>query len=147
MNIIQELEAEEAARVLGDRKIPEFQPGDTVRVNVKIKEKFPDRKVKLVAVHTPSYSGSQVSGYNAAVTSLVKAFATQGKPTEKINIFTGWVNITGLPAISLPVGLSLSGLPIGAQFVAGFGADAALLDFALAIEKDVPPPPLPALED
>ena len=38
MNIIQELEAEEAARVLGDRKIPEFQPGDTVRVNVKIKE-------------------------------------------------------------------------------------------------------------
>jgi large subunit ribosomal protein L19 len=38
MNIIQELEAEEAARVLGDRKIPDFQPGDTVRVNVKIKE-------------------------------------------------------------------------------------------------------------
>ena len=38
MNIIQELEKEEAARVLGDRKIPDFQPGDTVRVNVKIKE-------------------------------------------------------------------------------------------------------------
>ncbi len=38
MNVIQELEKEEAARLLGDRKIPEFQPGDTVRVNVKIKE-------------------------------------------------------------------------------------------------------------
>src|ERR1700690_1205222 len=38
MNTIQELEKEEAARLLGDRKIPEFQPGDTVRVNVKIKE-------------------------------------------------------------------------------------------------------------
>ena len=38
MNVIQELEKEEAARVLGDRKIPDFQPGDTVRVNVKIKE-------------------------------------------------------------------------------------------------------------
>ena len=38
MNIIQELEREEAARVMGDKKIPDFQPGDTVRVNVKIKE-------------------------------------------------------------------------------------------------------------
>ncbi|KAK0332628.1 hypothetical protein LTR94_024081, partial [Friedmanniomyces endolithicus] len=32
------LNAEEKARVLGERKIPEFQPGDTLRVNVKIKE-------------------------------------------------------------------------------------------------------------
>ena len=38
MNIIEQLEAEEAARVMGDKKIPDFQPGDTVRVNVKIKE-------------------------------------------------------------------------------------------------------------
>ncbi len=38
MNIVQQLAAEEKARVLGDRKIPEFQPGDTLRVMVKIKE-------------------------------------------------------------------------------------------------------------
>ncbi|MFN3838900.1 MAG: 50S ribosomal protein L19 [Brevundimonas sp.] len=38
MNIVQTLNAEEKARVLGERKIPEFQPGDTLRVNVKIKE-------------------------------------------------------------------------------------------------------------
>ena len=38
MNIVQQLEAEEKARVLGDRKIPDFQPGDTLRVMVKIKE-------------------------------------------------------------------------------------------------------------
>jgi len=38
MDVIKDLEQEEAARVLGDRKIPDFQPGDTVRVNVKIKE-------------------------------------------------------------------------------------------------------------
>ncbi len=38
MNIVQQLDAEEKARVLGERKIPEFQPGDTLRVNVKIKE-------------------------------------------------------------------------------------------------------------
>jgi large subunit ribosomal protein L19 len=38
MNVIQELEKEEADRLLALRKIPDFQPGDTVRVNVKIKE-------------------------------------------------------------------------------------------------------------
>ncbi len=38
MNLIQELEKEEADRLLATRTIPEFQPGDTVRVNVKIKE-------------------------------------------------------------------------------------------------------------
>ena len=37
-NIIAELEGEESARLLAGKKIPEFQPGDTVRVNVRIKE-------------------------------------------------------------------------------------------------------------
>ena len=37
-NIIAELEREESQRLLAKRAIPEFQPGDTVRVNVKIKE-------------------------------------------------------------------------------------------------------------
>lgn len=38
MNIIQQLEKEEADRLLATRTIPDFQPGDTIRVNVKIKE-------------------------------------------------------------------------------------------------------------
>ena len=38
MNMIQQLEAEEAQRLAGLRKTPEFQPGDTLRVNVRIKE-------------------------------------------------------------------------------------------------------------
>ena len=38
MNMIETLEKEEADRLLATRKIPEFQPGDTVRVNVRIKE-------------------------------------------------------------------------------------------------------------
>ncbi|MFZ5668255.1 MAG: 50S ribosomal protein L19 [Pseudomonadota bacterium] len=37
-NIIAELEQEETARLAGLRKTPDFQPGDTVRVNVRIKE-------------------------------------------------------------------------------------------------------------
>ena len=38
MNIVQQLAAEEKARVLEGREIPDFRPGDTLRVNVRIKE-------------------------------------------------------------------------------------------------------------
>ena len=38
MNIIQQLEKEELDRLAATRAIPTFQAGDTVRVNVKIKE-------------------------------------------------------------------------------------------------------------
>ncbi len=38
MNVIETLRKEEADRLLAARKIPEFRPGDTVRVNVRIKE-------------------------------------------------------------------------------------------------------------
>ena len=36
--IIQELEAEQMAVVKAQRELPEFSPGDTVRVNVKVTE-------------------------------------------------------------------------------------------------------------
>jgi large subunit ribosomal protein L19 len=38
MNIINEIEKEQTAAILGDRSIPDFSPGDTVRVNVKVTE-------------------------------------------------------------------------------------------------------------
>jgi large subunit ribosomal protein L19 len=38
MNIIQTLEAEQAAKLSAVRGIPEFAPGDTVIVNVKVSE-------------------------------------------------------------------------------------------------------------
>jgi len=38
MNIIQELEKEQAAAIMGDRATPDFAPGDTVKVNVKVTE-------------------------------------------------------------------------------------------------------------
>jgi large subunit ribosomal protein L19 len=37
-NIIQALEAEEAARITEGKTIPDFSPGDTLRVKVRIKE-------------------------------------------------------------------------------------------------------------
>src|SRR3954451_21808633 len=38
MDIIRQLEAEQAAKIVAKRKLPEFQPGDTVRVMVRVTE-------------------------------------------------------------------------------------------------------------
>ena len=38
MNLIETLEKEEIARVTKGKTVPSFDPGDTIRVNVKIKE-------------------------------------------------------------------------------------------------------------
>lgn len=38
MDIIQEVEKEQLAKLTGGRQIPEFRPGDTIRVNVKVVE-------------------------------------------------------------------------------------------------------------
>jgi Asp-tRNA(Asn)/Glu-tRNA(Gln) amidotransferase A subunit family amidase len=44
-------------------------------------------------------------------------------------------NLTGTPAISVPVGLGAEGLPIGLQLQATWGRDALLLDAAEALER------------
>ncbi len=38
MNIIETLEAEHAAKLSAGRKVPDFSPGDTIVVNVKVSE-------------------------------------------------------------------------------------------------------------
>ncbi|MCX2695227.1 MULTISPECIES: 50S ribosomal protein L19 [Ochrobactrum] len=38
MNIIRQLEAEQAAKIEEKRKLPDFQPGDSVRVQVRVTE-------------------------------------------------------------------------------------------------------------
>ena len=38
MNAIKEIEAEQIAKVEADRKVPRFEPGDTLKVHVKVQE-------------------------------------------------------------------------------------------------------------
>lgn len=52
--------------------------------------------------------------------------------------FAALQNITGEPAISLPMGMSESGLPIGMQFAAALGNDAQLLSLAYQLEEAQP---------
>ena len=52
--------------------------------------------------------------------------------------FTAMFNITGQPAISLPLAWSDEGLPIGVQLVGRFGDDATLLRVAAQLEQQFP---------
>jgi amidase len=52
--------------------------------------------------------------------------------------FTPLANVAGAPAISLPMGRTATGLPIGVQFAAAHGRDRMLLDLALALEAAQP---------
>jgi len=52
--------------------------------------------------------------------------------------FTPPFNISGQPAISLPLGLSADGLPIGVQFVAAYGREDLLLQVAAGLEQANP---------
>lgn len=57
-----------------------------------LKEKFAGREVHLIPIHTPSFVGSMVSGYDLAVRDFVKYFAKKDEPNGKINLITGWAN-------------------------------------------------------
>lgn len=57
-----------------------------------LKEKYADREVHLIPIHSPSFVGSMVSGYDVAVHDFVKYFSKKDKPNLKINLITGWVN-------------------------------------------------------
>jgi nitrogenase molybdenum-iron protein beta chain len=57
-----------------------------------LKEKYPDREVHLIPIHTPSFVGSMITGYDIAVRDIVTHFAKKTEPNGKLNVFTGWVN-------------------------------------------------------
>ena len=58
MNLIQQLEQEEIARVSVGKTIPEFSPGDTVVVQVKVKEGNRERLQAYEASSSPSVTAA-----------------------------------------------------------------------------------------
>ncbi|MCX9082672.1 MAG: amidase [Candidatus Methanoperedens sp.] len=57
---------------------------------------------------------------------------------DEIRVHTPAANVTGQPAITLPLGQSQSGLPIGVQFMARFGEEGALIRLASSLEQEMP---------
>jgi len=53
-------------------------------------------------------------------------------------VFTPWANVTGAPALSLPLATTSAGLPQGMLFGAAPGAEAVLLSLAYELEQAAP---------
>jgi len=64
-------------------------------------------------------------------------FGSKKDPLEMYlsDIYTIAVNLAGLPALSLPIGTSSNGLPIGAQFVAKAFDEQTLFDGSMSLEN------------
>jgi amidase len=52
--------------------------------------------------------------------------------------YTAQFNVTGQPAVSLPLHWSAEGLPVGVQLVAQFGREDVLVRVASALEEAAP---------
>jgi amidase len=61
-----------------------------------------------------------------------------GRTFGRIGVFTLPFNVTGNPAISLPLHQTASGLPVGVQLVGQMGAEDVLLRLAGALEQAMP---------
>ena len=64
-------------------------------------------------------------------------FATQQR-TGLLVPFTTHFNVSGQPAVSLPLHVSASGLPVGVQIVAAYGREDLLIQVAAQLEEAVP---------
>ncbi|MEI8133720.1 MAG: Asp-tRNA(Asn)/Glu-tRNA(Gln) amidotransferase subunit GatA [bacterium] len=98
------------------------------KVRRLIKQDFTDAFAQCDALLTP--------------TTPTTAFALGSKVSDPLamylnDIFTVSANISGTPAISVPVGLDSKGLPIGAQLITNDFEETKLLSFAKVIHKDV----------
>lgn len=61
MNIIQQIEADNIAKLVAERPVPDFRPGDTVRVNYKVVEGTRER--------VQAYEGVCIARKNAGINS------------------------------------------------------------------------------
>ena len=69
---------------------------------------------------------------------LTDPAAGPGGRIREVMVFTSQFNVTGQPAISLPLHVSPAGLPVGVQLVAGYGREDVLLRVGSQLEQAHP---------
>jgi aspartyl-tRNA(Asn)/glutamyl-tRNA(Gln) amidotransferase subunit A len=69
----------------------------------------------------------------------------EGRNTVDWSYFTYPFNLSGNPAVSMPVGLSSHGMPVGLQLVGRRGDERTLLAAAAAVARTSPMPRCPVL--
>ena len=91
--------------------------------------------IERIERHNPRLNAVVFKAYDEA---RAKARAKLSGAFAGVPMLLALQNVTGQPAISLPLAWSKSGLPIGLQFVGRFGEEHLLLQLAAQIEKAEP---------
>ena len=107
-------------------------------------EAYYQKALRIRSLISDDFKQAFSSGINAILTPTTPspAFALNSKmkenPVEMYlnDIFTVPVNLAGLPAISLPTGLSKNNLPLGLQIIGPEWNEQEILDVAYRLEKD-----------
>ena len=126
-------EWDRAARVMGTffEKYDLFLTPTTARPPVKIGELKP-KPAEVVLMKVVNALGA---GKLMKATGIVEQLAIDNLAATP---FTQLANLTGLPAMSVPMHWTADGLPCGVHFVAPFGNEARLLSLAAQLEKVEP---------
>lgn len=69
---------------------------------------------------------------------LTQSYEDFARQAMKTSVYTALFNMSGHPAISLPMHWTADNVPVGAQFVAPFGGEGRLLRLAAQLEQAVP---------
>ena len=93
-------------------------------------------------LHVVCYAGLGVLMYWAFAAQgwLPTTFGGRDAPASNNGRLTIPANLYGNPAVSIPVGHSADGLPIGMQVMAAHHREQMLLDLALSVEQERPWP-------
>ena len=98
---------------------------------------------EIGAIHTPQWAARLTR--HAFSLGLSRLIPLASKTIEKVTLqnlsgvpFTQLANVTGVPAMSVPLHEFANGLPLGIQFVADHGGEGLLFSLASQLEQAVP---------
>ncbi len=95
---------------------------------------------------TPAFLHNQQGQRWERMIPVQRGAAVHQQPSTDALFWAGYPGVVGVPALSVPLGLSESGLPLGAQIIGPCFADPDVMRFAQWLEREfrgfVPPPGL-----
>ncbi len=119
------------------KKIKASELLDAIATWNELRRKVGQLFVKYDLLITPTMNGSALYKKYASTNQNISFDECMLQDAESFP-FTGLFNITGNPAISLPLITGKAGLPVGIQFVSRFGDEATLIRIASAFEQAMP---------
>ena len=121
------------------------EASDELRSILSAVEKIPENPGLLAAIRAALVNALGSDGALLMPTTPHAAFAHGSRAPETQADFTGLANVAGLPALALPCGRDVGGLPVSVQIIGPAGSEPALIALArqidLALNAYAPPPP------